>query len=1615
MKKILILPVAVLVTACVVHADTWIDPDTGLAWTYSISGGTAEVGGVSSATGSISIPSALDGKPVTSIGYSAFYNRSSLTSVAIPNSVTNIGDYAFYNCRRLASVTIPDGVTSIGRYAFYGCSTLTSVAIPSSVTSIGSSAFYGCSGLTTVHVADLVAWCGILFGAYDANPLYYAHNLYLNGSLVTDLAIPDGVTSIGRYAFYGCSTLTSVAIPSSVTSIGSSAFYGCSGRTAVHVVDLVAWCGILFDGFSANPLYYAHNLYLNGSLVTDLAIPDGVTSIGRYAFYGCSTLTSVAIPSSVTSIGSSAFSGCSALTSVTIPSSVTSIGSSAFSGCSGRTAVHVVDLASWCNILFDSYDANPLYYAHNLYLNGSLVTDLAIPDGVTSIGRYAFCGCSTLTSVAIPSSVTSIGSSAFYGCSALTSVTIPNSVTSIGYEAFSGCNGLTAVHVVDLAAWCGILFGAYDANPLFYAHNLYLNGSLVTDLAIPDGVTSIGSSAFSGCSGLTSVTIPDGVTSIGSSAFSGCSGLTSVAIPDSVTNIGSSAFSGTPFYNDQTDGLVLFGMVLYAMKGTCPASVIIPNGVTSIGSSVFNGCSGLTSVTIPDSVTSIGSSAFYGCSGLTSVAIPNSVTSIGYQAFYGCSGLTSVTIPDSVTSIGQNAFYGCSNIRNATVPGWKSGIPFDNVTNLVISAGTTRIWYSAFSGCSGLMSVTIPNSVTNIEDCAFQGCSGLTAVHIADLAAWCGILFDDSYANPLFYAHNLYLNGSLVMDLAIPDGVTSIGDWAFCCCSGLASVAIPNSVTNIRNWAFYECSGLTAVHIADIAAWCEISFGGYNPLCYAHNLYLNGSLVTDLAIPDGVTSIGRYAFCGCSTLTSVAIPSSVTSIGSSAFYGCSGLASVMIPNSVTSIGYQAFSGCSGLTAITVADDNSYYSSTNGLLLSKDGEVLLRGVGGDVTIPDYVTSIEDWAFYGCSGLTSVTIPNSVTNVGPYAFSGCSNIRNATVPGQKFEIPFDNVTNLVISAGTTSIGYSAFSGCNGLMSVLIPDSVTSIGEAAFWGCRMLKLVYMPMELKGCFSTGAFGNCSSDLYIQYYNQFTRLVYEQLATRDGEDDSIEFAVTNACRVAFDWKCSCEPLRKGRMYDYLSFSVDGIQQDAICGEVDWTNNECFVEGDGEHILRWTYQKDESGSEGEDCGWIRLVTVAPRVTLSFRSGGAESGEQPAAMSFYADAGNVSLPGKGSLAWPKHMFLGWSDGEAVLEEGAYYPCSAEVLELTAAWVRKELAAPVINVPTEFYGEAATVMISAASGADIYYTLDDSAPTMASMLYTGAFTIDATTTVRAIATMDDYFDSPESAKTVTKNGATLGEAVNAPALEFTTDAESGWQCVKGESLDGYALRSGVIGHNATSRLETVVVGAGRIAFSCKVAGEVVKGDVYDGLAFLIDGVPQGELMGNTGWETNTFNVVGEGSHALSWLYVKDEGDEGVLPEDCAWIDEVVWTPAGGSTDVVVDVGGGKTVTVPGAWLSEKTEHAATDVAANGRKVWECYVVGLDPEDTTNDFRIVSFPMKADGTPDISAIAFDPPEAKWNIQGAMPVLKGKATLEGGEWQAVTDENKADMRFFKVEVALP
>ena len=386
------------------------------------------------------------------------------------------------NCSDVKRIIIEKGVTGIGSAAFRNCDNLWSVTIPNSVTSIGYGAFIACNNLKEVYITDIAAWCKIKFESLASNPLYHESNLYVNGTLVTDLVIPNSVTSIGGKAFCYCSSLTSITIPNSVTSIGYDAFAACNNLKEVYITDIAAWCKITFESSGSNPLNNAGNLYVNGTLVTDLVIPNSVTSIGSRAFYNCSSLTSVTIPNSVTSIGEYAFNSCYKL-----------------------RAVYITDVEAWCKITFGEPTSNPLCYAHDLYVNGTHITDLAIPNDVTSIGDYAFFGCVGLTNVKISNSVTSIGDHAFFGCSSLIGVTIPNSVTSIGNAVFGHCIGLTSV-------------------------------------TIPNSVTSIGKSTFSECVHLTSITIPNNVTSIGGYAFYGCSSLTSVTIPNSVTSIGDGAF-----------------------------------------------------------------------------------------------------------------------------------------------------------------------------------------------------------------------------------------------------------------------------------------------------------------------------------------------------------------------------------------------------------------------------------------------------------------------------------------------------------------------------------------------------------------------------------------------------------------------------------------------------------------------------------------------------------------------------------------------------------------------------------------------------------------------------------------------------------------------------------------------------------------------------------------------------------------------------------------------------------------------------------------------------------------------------------------------------------------
>ena len=603
----------------------------------------------------------------------------------------------------------------------------------------------------------------------------------------------------------------------------------------------------------------------------------------------------------------------------------------------------------------------------------------------------------------------------------------------------------------------------------------YGSRSRVKSAVIAEGVTSIGESAFENCRSLTSVTIPNSVTSIGWSAFFYCKSLTSVTIPDSVTSVGAYAFLGC----------------------TSLTSVTIPNSVTSIGGCAFDECWSLTSVTIPDSVTSIGDSAFASCTSLTSVTIPDSVTSIGGGAFAWCTSLTGIwvtegnshyssdasgvlfskdkttlvqypgafaayAIPDSVTSIGAGAFGGCTSLTSVTIP--------DSVTS---------IGQHAFNGCRSLTSVTIPDGVTSIGAYAFSECSSLTSVTIPDsVTSIGGIAFG---------------NCKSLTSVTIPDSVTSIGGGAFQGCISLTSVTIPDSVTSIGDGAFASCTSLTDVYYAGSEAqWKAISISStgnnglltanihYNYVSHTHSY--KAVVTAPTCTEKGYTT--HTCACGDSYVDTytdalghawdngkVTKEPTETETGVKAFTctRCGETKTEVIPaTGVVASGTCGAEGDGSNLTWTLDSEGVLTISGSGGMHDYDGPssppwYRSRSMVKSAVIADGVTSIGEWAFFGCGSLTSVTIPNSVTSIGRYAFYYCTSLTSVTIPDSVTSIGWlafngcTSLTSVTIPDGVTIINDAVFNGCTSLTSVTIPDSVTSIGGSAFYNCTSLTDVY------------------------------------------------------------------------------------------------------------------------------------------------------------------------------------------------------------------------------------------------------------------------------------------------------------------------------------------------------------------------------------------------------------------------------------------------------------------------------------------------------------------------------------------------------------------------------
>ena len=611
----------------------------------------------------------------------------------------------------------------------------------------------------------------------------------------------------------------------------------------------------------------------------------------------------------------------------------------------------------------------------------------------------------------------------------------------------------------------------------------------IQTVVIKDGVTSIGVYAFDGCSGLTSVTIPSSVTSIGSGAFSGCSGLTSVTIPNNVTSIGLYAFYGC-------SGLT---------------SVTIPNSVTSIGSSAFGECSGLTSVTIPNSVTSIGSQAFQGCSSLTSVTIPNSVTSIGSSAFYDTK-IKSLTIGSGIQTIASDAF-SYSSSANGEAPVkviWLANTPpsgYENVKGTVnyvannlytkLSNATVYPFLNSMFEVDGIKYVPVSPSERTCDaiDCMYD--TSAENINIGETVSYKGVSLNVKDIKP----YTCYMNKSIKNVVIGNNGY--IGNYAFSGCSAITQATIANN-GYINDYAFSGCSNITTLDISnkgDIKSYAFYICGSNQtiPLVNISNdgsigQYAFSQVGMEKAIIKNNGEIGNSAFSSCPKLKTVELGQDITSVGSSAFQGCTKLESIEIPDNVKTLGSGAFSGC---TSLKSAKTGNGVSLLNTQTFSGCTSLENVEIGTNITKISGKIGTSNGCFYNCSSLEQIKVPGNVKEIENYVFYGCTGLKNVIIDNAETELKLgSNGSNPIFSScpldsvyigrnisypTESSYGYSPFYRNTSLRTVHITDKETEISENEFYGCTNLKNVRIGDGVT-YIGNWAFSGCSSIEYFSF-----------------------------------------------------------------------------------------------------------------------------------------------------------------------------------------------------------------------------------------------------------------------------------------------------------------------------------------------------------------------------------------------------------------------------------------------------------------------------------------------------------------------------------------------------
>jgi len=1177
-----------------------------------------------------------------------------------------------------------------------------------------------------------------------------------------------------------CASVTNVVIAPTVTHIPNNAFAGCEG--------------LKFDVNDGIVSYNGCILGVNGECPEHVVIPEGIRSTVDGVFRGCSGIVSVSLPSTLKYIGADAFRECTSLESVKLPEGLEEVGDGAFRDC------------TW-------------------------VQEVEFPSSLVRIGDMAFANCSMLAGIECQDGLQVIGDGAFSNCWRMLSVELPASVDEIGVRAFYNCKSVLGVSVparVDVMS---------DLFPDVYAK--------LQSVVIAEGETELSAGFFRGCQALEDVELPDEIVEIPDSTFEGCSLLRQIRLPGGLVRIGNRAFYGCGQIHDLElpEGLVeigddAFNGVQKILDLKCPASV------KHIGARAFKGVWDDVEVKLPERLESLGTDAFANCPSIRKISLPAVATPIktAFPAAYSkidsvkilgvpevipsefCRDvvqLSGVEIPSSVTNIGEYAFSGLSNLAAIELP-----------PNL------RMIGEYAFNGDSRLVTIDLPQAVEMVGYRAFYGCGNIRVVSCSGELGTISTLFPSAYSQITTVSINTgtkrmiddLLSGcSKLSEIDVPAGVMSIGARAFKNCTALKGFGVPNGVVIMGSEVFYGCTGLTT-----------------------------------MSLPDGLTTIPESAFRGCKAISSIVIPASVTSIGADAFNGCSALKSISYlgscpvfdagcyngtPSDLTSyvvFGSRGWDGVassktlpeswptSNSRAITYWEPNTFEATFDANGGTPESSKVVQTTGMTYILPEddpemLGARFDGWWTQPVNGgriktTTKVEVTRAQTFYAHWKYNSYSVRFDANggigeMEGQSFTVngAAGLSANQFVRKDCRFAGWALSSdgeveyadGAEVVNLSFEQDAVVTLyavwEEQAWTVADYLNTSGMEFETDGDAEWVKDDDISHDGIGSMRSGAISAADEGQRTRS----AVRTVVRGEGSGSFWWKVDCEPSDGDDYYDYCVFTVDGVEIDKIAGTNDWANVDYVVSGAGEHVLEWTFTRDdydEDESLYENAAWLDEFSWTPTpITLSFDAGGAD-GEVPAAITKFAGC-EVKLPEPSQLTKNGMVFVGWTNGDDVFVPGDIFIFGSSDVVLTATWEEKVW--------------------------------------------------------------------------------TLEEAANLSGQTLVTGGTADWIVDLTTNHDGVAsIRSGVIGDDQQTWVSLVVSGPGTVGFCVYASGEYNRGKLCDYLKFEIDG-KQEFASYDAAWSNVVVTVSGAGAHTLKWTYLKNGSKSAGY--DCAWLDEIVWTPS------------------------------------------------------------------------------------------------------------------------------